>query len=501
MDMRRCKTNLSRGSELLTPRQMSQADAMAVAAGIPALELMENAGRAVTDEILASYRPCSVLVLCGPGNNGGDGFVVARQLSDLGWVVRVALFGGRSAPSGDAGVNATRWSGEVVKAAPEVLTGAELIVDALLGAGLDRDITGPLAQLVTAIANSDVPVVSVDVPSGLDGENGAIRGVAVQADLTITFFRKKPGHLLQPGRLRCGKVIVRMIGIPEVVLKTIAPDCCENMPELWSLPCRKDEDHKYDNGHCAVISGGELNTGASRLAALAALRVGAGLVTLLGIQDALRIHAAHLTSIMLGEINSADQLAAILSDRPFNATIIGPATGIGPATHQNVLAVLASGVAAVLDADALISFLGDTDALFLAIKARPNRAVILTPHAGEFARLFPDIFGSKIDMARKAARRSGAIVVFKGSDTVVATPDGWAVVNSNAPALLATAGSGDVLAGIIGGFLAQGMAGKSAAAAGVYVHGLAARAFGKPGLIAEDLPNLIPEALFALNAM
>ncbi len=478
---------------LLTPAEMAQADQLTERSGTPSLTLMEAAGRAATAQILRRFGKREVLVLCGPGNNGGDGFVVARQLREAGWPVRVALVGARDRLKGDAAVNAGRWG----ETGPAELRTTGLIVDALLGAGLDRDVTGDMAKLIDAANGAGVPIVAIDVPSGVDGASGAIRGMAIKADLTVPFFRKKPGHVLMPGRDLCGELVVADIGIPASVLPPIGARVWENGPHLWSIPVPGAAAHKYSRGYCVVVSGAALQTGAARLTATSALRAGAGAVTLIGAEEALLVHAAHVTAVMLKPFATLAEFRDLVGGK-VNAVVIGPAAGVTDATRDHVLAVLELVPAAVLDADALSVFKDMPEVLFGAIKARPDRPVVMTPHEGEFERLFGTVDGSKLERTRSAAARSGATVILKGSDTVIAAADGRAAINTNAPASLGTAGSGDVLAGIAGGFLAQGTAGFEAACAAVWIHAEAANQFGRPGLISEDLPDLIPAALAGL---
>lgn len=493
--------------ELLTADEMGRADRLAVAAGIPSLALMENAGRAVATQAAgmigtgAIGTGARVAILCGPGNNGGDGFVAARHLRNAGMDVHVALLGGHEPLHGDAAAMARQWAQAVGELSPASIAGAQLVVDALFGAGLSRPLSGTAAAVVEAVNASACPVLAVDVPSGLDGTTGQATGAVVEATRTVTFFRRKPGHLLLPGRVLCGSLSVADIGIPRAVLREIAPRAWVNAPALWlaQFPWPKLEGHKYGRGHALVVSGPAARTGAARMGARGALRAGAGLVTVASPPDALLVNAAHLTAIMLLAFEGPRGLAEILADTRKNAVLLGPALGIGAATRNLVLSALGSGAATVLDADAITSFEGDGLALIAAIAARESRPVVLTPHEGEFRRLFPDVAdASKLARARAAARLSGAVVVLKGADTVIAAPDGRAVINDNAPPWLATAGAGDVLGGFVAGLLAQGMPAFEAACAAVWLHGAAASLVG-PGLIAEDLPERLPEVLRMLR--
>lgn len=484
--------------ELPDTAQMAEADKAAIGAGTPGIVLMGNAGCAVFRRALAMLGGRTrVLVCCGGGNNGGDGFIAARLLREAGVEVEVTLAGNADSLRGDAAEAFRRWEGPMAAPGSEDPAASDLVIDALLGAGLDRDVSGPMAVQIQRINASGKPVLAVDLPSGVDGNSGLVRGVAIRAARTVTFFRRKPGHLLFPGRELCGEVEVADIGIPPAVLTAIAPQTFVNAPALWSarLPAPAAKGHKYDRGHALAVSGGPLNTGAARLAARAALRIGAGLVTLASPPDALMVNAAHLTAIMLRRMEGAEGLSEILSDRRFNAVVLGPALGVGEQSRGLVRVVLEAGPAAVLDADALTSFSGKADELSELIRS-VSRQVVLTPHAGEFVRLFGDAarLQGKLAAAREAACNSGAVVVLKGADTVVAAPDGRASISENAPPWLATAGSGDVLAGMICGLLAQGMAGFEAACAGVWMHGESARLFG-PGLIAEDIETRLPEVM------
>ena len=479
--------------ELLTAAEMARADRLAIAAGTPGMTLMEAAGRAVADAAAALAPTGRVLVVAGPGNNGGDGFVAARRLAAAGREVDLLLHGDPGRLAGDAATARFRWPGPVLPAALP-LPPAALVIDALFGAGLDRDVTGPAAALVGAMNDSPAPVLAVDLPSGLHADSGRALGTAVEAAATVTFFRRKPGHLLYPGRALCGRLTVADIGIPGSVLADIDPRAFENAPALWRGSFRppRPEDHKYRRGHALVVSGPMARTGAARLAAGAALRAGAGLVTLASPAGALAVNAAHLTAVMLARADTAEELAARLDDPRLTAVALGPGLGTGDRERALLAAVLAARPAAVLDADALTLAAADPAAAFDAIAAR-SAPVILTPHDGEFARLFPDLTEiPKPDRARQAAARSAATVILKGADTVIAAPDGRLAINANAPPWLATAGAGDVLAGIAAGLLAQGVPAFEAAAAAVWLHGAAGAEAG-PGLTAEDLaPALRP---------
>jgi hydroxyethylthiazole kinase-like uncharacterized protein yjeF len=486
------------GPELLTTAEMAQADRLTVEAGIPSLTLMENAGRAVAAEILKRWDARKVAVLCGPGNNGGDGYVVARQLKEAGWPVWIEALGDPADLKGDAAEMFRRWSGETrtISRARK----ADLVVDALFGAGLSRPLDHNTRFIVEVLNEVGVPVVAVDVPSGLDADTGRpAGGAAVQASLTVTFFRKKPGHLLLPGRGLCGETVLADIGIPDAVLAVIKPQAFANGPGLWgrAFPWPQPGAHKYSRGDVLVVSGPAHATGAARLAARGALRAGAGLVSVASPPGAVLVNASHLTAVMVKPFDGAAGFAALLADARVNAIVIGPGTGRGEGTRELTGLALGRPGGVVLDADALTSFADEPSALFAQLHDRS----VLTPHEGEFARLFPGLLEaspSRLAAAREAAGEAGCTVLLKGPDTVIAAPDGRAAINANAPPFLATAGAGDVLAGMIAALMAQGMAAFEAACAAVWLHGEAASRFG-PGLIAEDLPEMLPSVLTELQ--
>jgi hydroxyethylthiazole kinase-like uncharacterized protein yjeF len=484
--------------EVLTTAEMERADRLAIAGGTPGFALMMSAGQAVAEAAMGLVEQGPILVVAGRGNNGGDGFVAAAELAARGREVSVILLCERDSLKGDAALAARGWKYPVLPFNPQAIGRPALIIDALFGAGLDRPVKGEPFAMIEAVNATGAPVLAVDLPSGINGTTGAPMGIAIRATETVTFFRRKPGHLLLPGRVNCGHVRVADIGIDPKVLDEIRPATFENVPSTWqhAFPVPKIDGHKYSRGHVLAVSGDIAATGASRLAARGALRAGAGLVTLASPSDALAVNAAALTAVMVRTVDNAIQFADLLNDRRLNTGVIGPGAGVGPRTRDFVHTALTAKRNLVLDADALTSFADAPERLFEAIKASRGAEVVLTPHEGEFPRLFSDISNkhpgrSKLERVRAAAERSGAVVLLKGPDTVVAAPDGRATIASNAPPWLATAGAGDVLSGIIAGLLAQGVPAFEAASIGAWMHGEAAAEAG-PGLIAEDLPETLP---------
>ncbi|MEH2542749.1 MULTISPECIES: NAD(P)H-hydrate dehydratase [unclassified Bradyrhizobium] len=484
--------------EVLTTTEMERADRLTITGGTPGFALMMSAGQAVAEVAMDLVEEGPIVVVAGRGNNGGDGFVAAAELAARGREVSVILLCERDSLQGDAALAARGWKYPVLPFNPQAIGKPALIIDALLGAGLNRPVKGDPLEMIEAINANGAPVLAVDLPSGINGTTGAVMGAAINAAETVTFFRRKPAHLLMPGRKHCGRVRVAEIGIDAHVLEEIRPQTFENVPQSWrkSFPVPSIDGHKYARGHAVVLSGELASTGAARLAARGALRAGAGLVTVASPRDALAVNAAALTAVMVRPVDTAVEFADLVGDRRLNSIVIGPGAGISERTRDLVHTALSTKRGLVLDADALTSFAEAPERLFEQIRASEDPQVVLTPHEGEFPRLFSDISNkhpgrSKLERVRDAAQRSRAVVLLKGPDTVVASPDGRASIASNAPPWLATAGAGDVLAGMIAGLLAQGVAAYEAACIGVWMHGEAAGEAG-PGLIAEDLPEVLP---------
>jgi hydroxyethylthiazole kinase-like uncharacterized protein yjeF len=484
-------THSAKATEILTVAEMTRADRAAVAAGTSVGELMERAGSAVAAEVARRFGPRSTVVLAGPGDNGGDGYIVARQLAERGFDVRVEAM---ASPTGEAARGAAaRWTGETRPLA-ERPRGGDLVIDALFGAGLNRPLAPDLAAMARGLERAGADVVAIDVPSGLAGDTGRpLGGACFRAGLTVTFHRMKPAHALQPGRSLCGEVVVADIGLGEASASLFV-----NEPKLWlaRFPWPGVTAHKNNRGRLIVVSGEAWSTGAARLSARAGLRIGAGLVTVLSPPEALAVNAAHLEAVMLRPFETELELEAAASQA--EAVVIGPAAGVSEATLSNVLALARTGAALVIDADALTVFRDEPEELFSAL----DRDDVLTPHPGEFERVFPGLLAKspeRITAAREAAARAGAVVLLKGPDTVIASPDGRAAVNVNGSRWLATAGSGDALSGFIGGLVAQGMESFESACAGAFIHSACAAHFG-PGLISEDLPGLAPRVLLELRS-
>jgi len=436
--------------ELLTPLQMAEVDRLA--GNTPALILA--AGRAVARAVRRNYRPCRVLVLTGPGNNGADGIAAAQYLVHEGWPVACK---------------------KPEDASLAEIAAADLVIDAVFGAGLKRDIQPELAEKLAAAKR----IVAIDVPSGLDGATGAVRGYAPKAERTVTFFRCKPGHLLYPGRALCGEIELADIGLPGSLLERIGIDTWANGPFLWRLPARQPAGHKYSSGDVTVLSG--TLPGAARLACAAARRCGAGMVTL-------AVDQITAPPPEAGLILRDTPLAELLRDARRNVWVCGPGLGIEPAAGK-LAALIEAGKTILADADALTACAGAPERL--------RGAAVITPHAGEFGRVFGPVGPDKLATVRAAAATCQAVTVLKGPDTVIAAPDGRVAINSNAPPWLATGGTGDVLSGTIAALLAQGMAPFEAACAGVWLNGAAANRLGQ-GLIAEDLPEALRAVIAGL---
>ncbi|UVC11059.1 NAD(P)H-hydrate dehydratase [Rhizobium sp. TH2] len=475
---------------LIEPESVREIDAACIQSGIPGFRLMTAAGLAVAASALRHFPGARrFAVLAGPGNNGGDAYIAAGALRNAGAEIEVFQLPSRR-PSTDDAARALAECGVVAQSMNAFeSTEGDIVIDGVFGAGLSRDVPSELATLIAKIKLLRIPVLAVDLPSGIDGRTGQVLGAAFKADVTVTFMALKPGMLLLPGREHCGQVEIAEIGVPKRLIEAHRSTVHVNGPEIWhAYPHPRDASaHKYSRGALAVFSGGASHTGAARLTANAGLKAGAGLVTIASPAEAMEVNATHLTAVMLRQIDHIDDLNGWLEDKRLSTFVLGPGFGVGAKARDFVLALKDRKL--VLDADGITSFRDDPSILFNAF-ATGEPHLILTPHEGEFSRLFADIAGdarlSKVDKAIAAARRANAAVIYKGSDTVIASADGRAAINTNAPPSLATAGSGDVLAGICGALLAQGYPAYEAACAAVWHHGDAANRAGA-GLTAETL--------------
>lgn len=482
---------------LLTRAEATELDRLTIAFGAEGRTLMQRAGAAVMTVIEQHYEPTRCLVLCGTGKNGGDGFVVAESLRQAGWDV-ACIACGQLPESGDAHAVRASYQGSVLAWSQDLLAEAGLVVDAIFGVGLARPLEPATAAIVAAVNKSGVPVVAIDMPSGIQADSGAVLGAALRATHTVTFTRKKPGLLLLPGRDYAGQVIVADINMDTDALYNLPLRFAENAPALWRdmLPQFLPTQHKYDHGHALILGGGVM-TGAARLAARACQRTGAGLVSIAAPPYATLVYASNLDSVLVQPITTLDDWQKQIDDRRKTAFLLGPGAGVSELLQQQVLAALATDKPTVLDADALTCFAEAPEQLFRAV--RPH--TVLTPHSGEFLRLFgpQQEFSDRLAVVSRMAQMLQCVILLKGSDTVIAAPDGRAIINANAPAWLATAGSGDVLAGVIAGFMTQGVAAFHAACIGAWLHGAAAQNF-QPGMIAEDLIASLPATLEKLAA-
>ncbi len=492
------------GHVLLTSEESRTADSLTIEGGVPSFALMRTAGESVAD-IIEEYLGTpleaggEILFLCGPGNNGGDGFVAASILDQAGYPVRVMLSCEPSELKGDAAEAADLWQGAIDPVDPTALSGVAAVVDSLFGTGLNKALDGDIASLVEAVNELDVVRFAVDIPSGLNANTGqpVDGGVCFQADVTITFFKRKIAHQIAPGRFISGgteHIHVADIGISDAVLDAIQPEFYANAPSLWGhlFPYPGPQTHKYQRGHLLVLGGREPTLGACRLASMAGLRVGAGLVTLAAPTETYPIQASALTDIMVRKFDSSFGFLGIMADARIGTILIGPGAGVGEKTAELVQDVAAKNRSIILDADALTSLIGRLEILTGA----PGSSFILTPHEGEFVRLFPSIPPDidRVNAVRQAAKLANSTIVLKGVSTTVAAPDGRVSIAANAPSWLSCGGTGDVLAGLIAGLVAQGMPDFEAASAAVWIHGECAMSAGR-GLIASDLINEIPAAL------
>jgi hydroxyethylthiazole kinase-like uncharacterized protein yjeF len=497
------KTTLTNHT-LMTAEQSQTADAWAQANGQSLIDLMEQAGRAVAETVVDyADKPENftdeIIILCGPGNNGGDGYVAARYLKDWGYRVHIMRAENDMEPdSADASAMALRWTGSIDEFDDARIKVAAIVVDGLFGVGLTRPIEGAYADIIRAANESDVFRIAIDIPSGLSADTGCqLSDACFMADATITFTCRKPGHLIAPGRFisgGLGHIRIADIGLPEQFFDACPSTIFENDPTLWSAfyPHAGPYSHKYDRGHMLVLGGREPALGASRLASLAGLRIGAGLVTLAAPSETYNVQASTLTDVMVRRMDSNFGFIGMLADKRINTVLLGPGAGVHEKTAELIFETLKKNKKLVLDADALSSLVGRLSQL----QSFGKQEIVFTPHEGEFKRLFPELpfEENRLNAVRHAAKQTGAVIALKGVSTIVAAPDGRAAINVCAPAWLSIGGTGDVLAGITTGLIAQGMPIFEATCAAVWLHSQAGMKAGK-GMIASDLLQTLVEVL------
>ncbi|MDX1950377.1 MAG: NAD(P)H-hydrate dehydratase [Rickettsiales bacterium] len=496
--------------KIFSAENTKKADSEAERFGISNFTLMCNAGEKSADLVdkILDYKKKgdAVYILCGVGNNGGDGYITARILKERGYDIRLSNIGDLRKVS-ELTLQAMDFavsSGiEIEEFDEDYLEQADLIIDAIFGIGLKRDITGDIAEIIEKInyaknsQKNKFLVFSLDVPSGVCSNTGEVRNIAIQADYTISYQTPKIGCYLLPAKNYVGKIEVADIGIPDEAFSEIYNPYFINSTDLWldKFPFPKLESHKYHKGHIVIDGGEEDFTGASRMASIASMRVGAGLATICADEKSLPIYATSMLSVMVKRLKEIEDLEKYIKLKKVNSAVLGCGSGFDILAPLRVYHCLEEKLACVIDADVFSIFQEKPKEFIKALKK--NKKSVLTPHEGEFKRVF-NVDGSKIERASKAAKLCDNVIVLKGNDTIIASPDGRIAVNNNAPTWLATAGSGDVLAGIIGGLLAQNMPSFEAACAGVWIHSECANILGQ-GLISEDLIDAIPLVLQSLS--
>ncbi len=476
-------------------------DKMAVDEGVSLSDLMETAGKRSAEIIINEIVPKiknfnkKIYVICGPGNNGGDGFVVARYLKEEGISIRILSLNSEKELNNVVMQKLKDLDTELENIGEISFSEADVVVDAIFGVGINRPVNKNYVKVFREINKESKLIVSLDIPSGVDTDTGLLMPEAIKADHTITFVYPKLGHYLLPAKKYVGNIHVVDIGIPINVNSKIENGYMFhlNSPDYWISDFKwpAEDDHKYKRGHVLVQSGPESSTGAARLAAISALRIGAGAVTLSSSREALNVNATHLTSVMIKEINNSEEFFNFLDQKKINSLIIGPGCGVNQFTKELTLNALNYKISLILDADAISSF-EEESVDFIKALEYSKADVIITPHEGEFNKIFGNLKGSKIERTKSAAIKSKSTVILKGNDTVIASPDGEVIISDKTSPFLATAGSGDVLSGICGGLTAQGMKSFKAACAAQWIHSSIGLIAG-PGLIAEDMISIIKD--------